>query len=774
MASELKLRRGSSAVHATFTGSAAEVTVNTDTNQLVSHDGVTPGGHPVVMAGTEAPSQVIYKDPSTGSKEIGIGGILTDRKDFDYFGIVDSRSVDQTARVQDALYSGRGAVTNLSGRQPRITGQIVIPDNMQLVGMTGMRHQAFVPANPSGADGGQPAASMRGSMFIVDCDPAVSPFKLTGNRCGMEGWSFFYPENTPDKWTLMGTDINGTKDVYQPVPYAPTIDIDATEVRLSDLMLWNSYQGIRVWHADKVDFQNLGIVPMHIAIQMRELGAGGQASNVNIYPFLGQVYNFAGLLNRMNGYADNHGTGITEKVGSDFRTFEQMMWHRLQVIGVADGMKVAGKGTILSGAKFDNCMRCIEILENNASSYHQFSDIWASSFYGDELRKRNLPGEDFVIFRNSGGGHFALNGLKSPRSDGIGIDLPRSVNSSVIRNVALESQGHRGVVAGTDSGGTRRLLTLDSVHISCRDAAVIPFTVGDFTDSRLHGLTYSGAPAVPFSYIGTAGLELVAGLDIEAPQITPGVSAGSETRVGSYSALIRGNDKASTAPIAAFSGRLENPGGTQGRFEIMAANIDTTGGGGTEILHGTRAGSIIQGITFTSVRGFRPAVGGAFPLGEAGAPWSNIYGVNAQTITSDARAKTRPVALSAAEIAAGLEIARSVTKWQWIDRVMLEDDPREGGNARWHFGPTVQDVMRIMKAHGLDALTYGLVGYAEWDETPEMLNDDGSVMVPAREAGNIYQLRGQELSMLIAAAQAARLTTLESRLEALEAGRDGQ
>lgn len=47
MATELKLRRGTTAQHATFTGAAGEVTVDTDKNILVVHDGSTSGGFPV-------------------------------------------------------------------------------------------------------------------------------------------------------------------------------------------------------------------------------------------------------------------------------------------------------------------------------------------------------------------------------------------------------------------------------------------------------------------------------------------------------------------------------------------------------------------------------------------------------------------------------------------------------------------------------------------------------------------------------------------------------
>tara|TARA_B100000470_G_scaffold72642_1_gene55514 strand:- start:11686 stop:12042 length:357 start_codon:yes stop_codon:yes gene_type:complete len=45
MAKKLQLRGGTTAQHATFTGALREVTVDTDKDTLVVHDGSTAGGH---------------------------------------------------------------------------------------------------------------------------------------------------------------------------------------------------------------------------------------------------------------------------------------------------------------------------------------------------------------------------------------------------------------------------------------------------------------------------------------------------------------------------------------------------------------------------------------------------------------------------------------------------------------------------------------------------------------------------------------------------------
>lgn len=46
----IQLRRGTTAQHASFTGLVGEVTVDTDKDTIVVHDGVTAGGYPLAKA----------------------------------------------------------------------------------------------------------------------------------------------------------------------------------------------------------------------------------------------------------------------------------------------------------------------------------------------------------------------------------------------------------------------------------------------------------------------------------------------------------------------------------------------------------------------------------------------------------------------------------------------------------------------------------------------------------------------------------------------------
>ena len=123
MSSELKLRRGTTLQHSTFVGADSEITFNTDTNELVSHDGVTPGGFSgggYLPAGTGAVATTVQAKlrESVSVKDFGAGP-------------AESATTNDSAFVL-ALASGAGEIQfdgDLS-----ISQSISVPANTQLVG----------------------------------------------------------------------------------------------------------------------------------------------------------------------------------------------------------------------------------------------------------------------------------------------------------------------------------------------------------------------------------------------------------------------------------------------------------------------------------------------------------------------------------------------------------------------------------------------------------------------------------------------------------------
>lgn len=175
----------------------------------------------------------------------------------------------------------------------------------------------------------------------------------------------------------------------------------------------------------------------------------------------------------------------------------------------------------------------------------------------------------------------------------------------------------------------------------------------------------------------------------------------------------------------------------------------------------------------------------ALDIGSGSVRVRTYYGVNSAINTSDARLKTEPRQLSDAERKAGSALARLPAIWEWLT------------GDRLHAGPTVQAAIAVMEVHGLDPFAYSFICYDEWEAEPEqwhewpakdaVLDDDGNMLEPAveagreliqpaREAGDRYSFRKEELLCFMVSAlaaendvQAAKIEAMDARLAALEA-----
>lgn len=165
----------------------------------------------------------------------------------------------------------------------------------------------------------------------------------------------------------------------------------------------------------------------------------------------------------------------------------------------------------------------------------------------------------------------------------------------------------------------------------------------------------------------------------------------------------------------------------------------------------------------------RPVADNSVSLGEASGRWTAVWAVNATIQTSDARLKTEPRQLREAEFRAASAIARLPAVWRWLSRVNGEGCEPEGQEARKHFGPTVQAAIAVMEANGLDPFAYSFICYDEWDSEEATYDDDENELTPAREAGDRYSFRKEELLCFIVRALAQEIDGLSERVSALEA-----
>lgn len=76
MSKQIQLRRGNTAQHTTFTGAVGEVTVDTDKDTLVVHDGSTAGGFPLARESVLSAHTSSTSNPHSVTKaQVGLGNV---------------------------------------------------------------------------------------------------------------------------------------------------------------------------------------------------------------------------------------------------------------------------------------------------------------------------------------------------------------------------------------------------------------------------------------------------------------------------------------------------------------------------------------------------------------------------------------------------------------------------------------------------------------------------------------------------------------------------
>ena len=175
---------------------------------------------------------------------------------------------------------------------------------------------------------------------------------------------------------------------------------------------------------------------------------------------------------------------------------------------------------------------------------------------------------------------------------------------------------------------------------------------------------------------------------------------------------------------------------------------------------------------FVNTTTLSPQVNNSMSCGSSGRVWTQVFATNTTISTSDARLKTDPRQLRDAEFKAASAIARLPAVWRWLSRVHGDENCEpEGKEARKHFGPTVQAAIAVMEANGLDPFAYSFICYDEWEALPEQWHEGEAgreLVQEAREAGDRYSFRKEELLCFLAAAMARQIDELDARVTALE------
>lgn len=139
-----------------------------------------------------------------------------------------------------------------------------------------------------------------------------------------------------------------------------------------------------------------------------------------------------------------------------------------------------------------------------------------------------------------------------------------------------------------------------------------------------------------------------------------------------------------------------------------------------------------------------PLVDNTHDLGSASFRLNTIYAGTGTINTSDEREKQDIGGLDVAEKRVATALKALVKKFRFKDAVQIKGDA-----ARIHVGVIAQDVKAAFEAEGLDPTRYGIFCYDKWDAEPEVKDEKGNAIVPARLAGNRYGVRYEELLAFI-------------------------
>lgn len=173
------------------------------------------------------------------------------------------------------------------------------------------------------------------------------------------------------------------------------------------------------------------------------------------------------------------------------------------------------------------------------------------------------------------------------------------------------------------------------------------------------------------------------------------------------------------------------------------ARLIATGGSST-----AETGTLVINAASVAFSGtVRASNDGVQNLGSPSIRWGTVYAVTGTINTSDAREKQQIRPLSEKEFVVAKKLKGLVRAFKFNDAVK-----EKGEKARIHVGVIAQDVFDAFQSEGLDAFEYGILCYDEWDSVAESLDKDGSVITPAKQSGNRYGVRYEELLAFIISA----------------------
>ena len=239
MAKLLKLRRGTTTQHGSFTGAEGEVTVDTDKETLVVHDGSTAGGHPVAaedMANVSS-SDIAGRlsNDSIATSKIAAGTLPSDVTVASVNlvdGTVVNADIDSGAEIANSKLADSGVSANTYGSSTAIPSIVVNSKGIITSASTNAIDTTSIAngtSNVSVANNGDITTTRSGTARLVVDDAGVDvtgnieatgTLKTTGNAVVIEGTDpkiLLTDTNNDSDFRILNE--NGVFKVYDPVSY---------------------------------------------------------------------------------------------------------------------------------------------------------------------------------------------------------------------------------------------------------------------------------------------------------------------------------------------------------------------------------------------------------------------------------------------------------------------------------------------------------------------------------------------------------------------------
>ncbi|HCU4445976.1 TPA: tail fiber domain-containing protein [Escherichia coli] len=172
--------------------------------------------------------------------------------------------------------------------------------------------------------------------------------------------------------------------------------------------------------------------------------------------------------------------------------------------------------------------------------------------------------------------------------------------------------------------------------------------------------------------------------DVLGTHVWAGDTGSKAVQCARIKCVTRGNPSGDNIPVAFYFGTMGESDGLRDRWVL------------TELGH------------------FRPSGSNLYDIGTQSNTVRNLYINNSPIVTSDRNYKQDETSLSDAELRVGMAIYPLIKKFRMKDAVK-----EKGLSAREHIGVIAQDIQSIFESEGLDAFSYGVLCYEEWDDEYE-------------------------------------------------------